>query len=104
MRFYGGMAILNDSISYTELILCYRNDAFGAYRSIITQKYAISSGTSAGVGLVYDVTLPGSGNASSNIMVTSTVGTGSGSASYDCSTYVTIHRIDVRSSGAMFKQ
>ena len=102
MRIYGAMNTLTDAINFFECIIGYRNDYGGTLKQVITQKYA-SHGSTAGAAVTYDVTAVGSGNGSNAIYVTSSLQSG-GSSSYDMCHYITIHRVDARSSGAMFRQ
>ena len=102
MRIYGAMNTLTDAINFFECIIGYRNDFGGTLKQVITQKYA-SHGSTAGAAVTYDVTAVGSGNGSNAIYVTSSLQSG-GSSSYDMCHYITIHRVDARSSGAMFRQ
>ena len=82
--------------------MVYRNDAYCTLKKILHQSGAQHSG-SAGAHIHYDITNASAGNSGSAIMLTGSLQAG-GSSSYDQHTYVTIHRMDCRSAGAMFKQ
>ena len=104
-RFYGAMDTLVDMISFTEIVCVYRNDAYGLTKVILNQKSAVSNNNAAAQGVYYDIDNPGASNAGSAITITSSVNSGTNSGgNYDIATYVTIHRVDARASGAMFKQ
>tara|TARA_Y100000593_G_scaffold92116_1_gene182725 strand:- start:55 stop:1761 length:1707 start_codon:yes stop_codon:yes gene_type:complete len=104
-RFYGAMETLVDMISFTEIACVYRNDAFGLTRVILNEKSAVSSDSAAAIGVHYDINNPGTGASGTAITVTSSADSGTDSGNtYDLATYVTIHRVDVRNSGATFRQ
>ena len=104
-RFYGAMENLTDMISFTEIACVYRNDAFGLTKVILNQKSAVSSNAAAAQGVYYDISNPGASNSGTAITVTSSVNSGTDSGNvYYIATYITIHRVDVRNSGATFRQ
>ena len=98
-RFYAAMKVLNDGITYAEVMALYRNDYNGLmYTRFVNAKLNRSS--TAGGAYDFRVHDPGTGANNSNVNVRGALSAG-GSSSYDMSVIVTVHAIDTRNSAGV---